>query len=108
MIVGMSATRLTARKDPKWVMRLYVMGNGLNSRTAIRNIQDVCRTHLDSWKLEIIDLLERPQLAEEQRIHAVPTLIRELPTPLRRLVGDFSLKDKVLLGLDIAPKGPGE
>jgi circadian clock protein KaiB len=84
------------------------MGDGLNSQTAIRNIEDVCRLHLDSWKLEVIDLLERPQLAQDARIHAVPTLIRAFPEPMQRLVGDFSLQDEVLLGLDIVAKGPGD
>jgi circadian clock protein KaiB len=87
-------------------LRLYVAGNTINSRRAIANLRDICREELDaSYEIVIIDVLERPQLAEDERILATPTLIRQLPPPLRRIIGDLSNRANVLIGLDLQQGG---
>lgn len=83
-------------------LRLYVAGNTLNSRRAISNLRDICQQELDeSYEIVIIDVLERPQLAEDEKILATPTLIKQLPPPLRRIIGDLSNRTNVLVGLDL-------
>ena len=83
-------------------LMLYVTGQTPNSQRAIANMRRVCEEELGGeYDLVIIDVLERPQLAEDERILATPTLIKELPLPLRRVIGDLSDTDKVLLGLDL-------
>ena len=87
---------------PHYVLRLYVTGHTPRSATAIRNMRDIVEHELAGrYELEVIDVLERPQLAEDERIVATPTLIKELPPPLRRIIGDLSDRELVLLGLDI-------
>jgi circadian clock protein KaiB len=90
------------------ILRLYVAGRSASSQRAIANLRRLCETDFEgvSYDLEVIDVLEHPQLAENEKILATPTLIRELPPPLRRLVGDLSDREKVLLGLDILPRAP--
>jgi circadian clock protein KaiB len=84
------------------ILRLYVMGHTPRSQLAIANIQRICEEELQSrYQLEIIDVLERPQLAEDEKILATPTLVKELPPPLRRIIGDLSDKELVLMGLDL-------
>ena len=86
----------------KYVLKLYVTGQTPNSQRAIANLQRLCEEQFaDQYELTIIDILEHPQLAEGERIMATPTLIRELPLPFRRLIGDFSQTDRVLMGLDL-------
>jgi len=88
----------------KYVLRLYVAGSTLNSRTAITNIEKICKENLDGrYILEVIDLYQQPQLAAGDQIVALPTLIKELPPPLRRIIGDLSDTEKVLVGLDLKP-----
>jgi len=88
-----------------FVLRLYVMGKTLRSEQAIANLRRICETDLEGkYEMEVIDILERPQLAEDDKILATPTLIKTLPTPLRRLIGDLSDHGKVLLGLDLQPR----
>jgi circadian clock protein KaiB len=71
---------------------------------ALANIQKICRDHLDgNYSIEVIDLLQHPSLAEDRQIFAVPTLVRQLPRPLRKLIGDLADSDKVLLALDLHP-----
>ena len=89
-------------------LRLYVAGNTINSRRAIANLRDICREELDaSYEIVIIDVLERPQLAEDEKILATPTLIKQLPPPLRRIIGDLSNRANVLIGLDLQQQGGG-
>jgi len=89
----------------KFVLRLYITGRTPRSERAIKNLKRVCDEDLgDQYKLEVIDVLEHPQLAEDERILATPTLIRTLPPPMRRVIGDLSDREKVLLGLDISPR----
>jgi circadian clock protein KaiB len=87
---------------PKYVLSLYVSGSTLKSTLAVENIKRICEQHLkDRYDLEVIDIYQQPNLAREQQIVAVPTLIKRLPFPLRRLVGDLSNLKKVLFGLDL-------
>lgn len=84
------------------VLKLFVTGQTPSSERAVANLQQICETELrGKYMIKVIDVLERPQLAEDEKIIATPTLIRELPPPLRRIIGDLSDKEKVLLGLDI-------
>lgn len=91
----------------QYILRLYVTGMTPRSRRAIQNLQDICEKELQNrYQMEVIDVLERPQLAEDERILATPLLIKSLPPPLRRLIGDLSDREKVLLGLDFrTPEG---
>jgi circadian clock protein KaiB len=86
----------------KYVLRLYINGSTLKSALAVKNIKQVCEQHLDGqYNLEIIDICKHVNLARDEQIVAVPTLIKRLPHPLRRLIGDLSDQNKVLLGLDL-------
>jgi circadian clock protein KaiB len=86
----------------KYVLRLYVSGSTLKSALAVENIKRICEQYLKNrYDLKVIDIYQQPNLAREEQIVAVPTLIKRLPPPLRRLVGDMSNQKKVLLGLDL-------
>lgn len=83
-------------------LRLYVTGRTGHSLRAIRNLEAICEARLKGhYEIEVIDVLENPQLAENEKVLATPTLIKELPLPIRKIVGDLSQKQKVLLGLDL-------
>lgn len=91
-------------KDGKYQLRLYVTGNSPQSSRAIGNIKALCETHLKGrYLLTIVDLYEHPERARENQILAAPTLIRELPLPVRRLIGDLSQTERVLVALDVQP-----
>ena len=86
-------------------LRLYVAGQTARSLAALANLQRICDEHLKGrYRLEVIDLLERPQLARGDQIFALPTLVRKLPEPIRKLVGDLSDTDRALVGLDLRPR----
>ena len=86
----------------KYVLRLYINGSALKSMLAVKNIKRVCEQYLNGrYKLEIIDICQQANLARDEQIVAVPTLIKRLPLPLRRLIGDLSDQNKVLFGLDL-------
>ena len=88
----------------KYILTLYVTGTSPRTKIAIENLNRICKQDLDGqYELEIVDVLENPQRAEDERILATPTLIKQLPPPLRRVIGDLSDKDKVLLGLEVRP-----
>ncbi len=88
----------------QYVLRLYVVGMTPNSVRAIENMKAICEEYLQGrYDLEIIDVYKQPSLAKGEQIVAVPTLVKSVPLPLRRLVGDLSQKERVLLGLDIVP-----
>ena len=88
----------------KYLLTLYVTGTSPRTQTAIDNLNRICSEELAGrYELEIVDVLEHPQRAEDERILATPTLIKELPPPLRRVIGDLSDKEKVLLGLEVRP-----
>jgi circadian clock protein KaiB len=85
-----------------FVLRLYVTGTSPRSKQAIANLQHICEEELEGrYQLQIVDVLEHPQLAEDEKILATPTLIKQLPLPLRRVIGDLSDKEKVLFGLEV-------
>ena len=91
----------------KYLLRLYITGNSIRSQRAIANLFKICREELcDKYRIEIIDVLEEPHKAEAEKIMVTPTLIKQLPPPLQRLIGDLSNKEKVLLGLDMILKEP--
>ncbi len=86
----------------KYVLRLYVTGLTPNSLRAIENIKNICNVHLEGrFELEVIDIYKRPDLAKEAQVLAAPTLVKQLPPPLRRFVGDLSNEEKILVGLDL-------
>ena len=90
-------------------LRLYVAGQTARSLAALANLQKICNEHLDGrYRIEVIDLLENPQLARGDQILALPTLVRKLPEPIRRLVGDLSDTERALVGLDLRPRSPGK
>jgi len=101
--------KASAQKDrTDYVLRLYVTGATPKSVQAISNIKSVCETHLKGrYELEVIDIYQKPQMAKKDQIVALPTLIKELPTPLRRIIGNLSDREKVLVGLDLIEKKPG-
>ena len=85
-----------------WELRLYVAGQTPRSLTALANLKKICDEHLaGKYHIEVIDLMKNPQLARGDQILAVPTLVRKLPVPLRKLIGDLSNTEKVLVGLDL-------
>jgi circadian clock protein KaiB len=87
-----------------WDLRLYVAGHTEKSLRAIKNLNRICTEHLEGrYSIEVIDLLERPQLAEGDQILAIPTLVRRLPEPIKKIIGDLSNEERVLIGLDIRP-----
>lgn len=91
-----------AQEIPDWTLRLYVAGQTQNSIVAFANLKKICNEHLEGrYRIEVIDLLQNPQLAKDHQIIAVPTLIRKLPTPVRKIIGNLSDTEKVLVGLDI-------
>lgn len=93
-----------SNKEDKWELRLYIAGNTPKSLAALANLKKYCEQHLcDKYTLEIIDLLKHPQLAAGDQILAVPTLVRKVPVPVRKIIGDLSNAEKVLVGLDLKP-----
>jgi circadian clock protein KaiB len=91
-------------EEKKWELRLYVAGKTEKSVKALTNLKKYCEEHLKGqYKIEVIDLLEKPQLAEGDQILAIPTLVRKVPEPIRKIIGDLSNEEKVLVGLNIKP-----
>ena len=87
-----------------YVLRLFVTGTSPRAEVAVANLRRICEQELQGrYELQVIDVLEQPQLAEDEKVLATPTLIKQLPPPLRRVIGDLSDKDKVLLGLEVRP-----
>ena len=91
-------------EEQTWELRLYVAGRTPKSVSAINNLNRYCEEHLQGkYKIEVIGLLLHPQLAEGDQIFAVPTLVRKVPVPIRKIIGDLSNEEKVLVGLNIVP-----
>jgi circadian clock protein KaiB len=89
-------------KSDKWILRLYVAGQTPNAVTAFTNLKLICEEQLKGkYHIEVIDLLKKPQLARDDQILAVPTLVRKLPLPVRNIIGDLSNTERVLVGLDL-------
>jgi len=97
----------TARSAPSpvedtYLLRLYVAGQTPKSTLAFRNLKQICEEHLHGrYEIEVVDLIENPQLAQGDQILAVPTLVRRLPEPIKKIIGDLSNTDRVLVGLDL-------
>jgi circadian clock protein KaiB len=90
--------------EEKWELRLYVAGKTTKSVAAINNLNRLCEEHLKGkYIIEVIDLLVQPQLAEGDQIFAIPTLVKKVPEPIRKIIGDLSNEEKVLVGLNIRP-----
>ena len=89
-------------QDQVWELRLYVAGQTPKSLTAFENLKKICEEHLaGQYHIEVIDLFEQPQLGRGDQILAIPTLVRKLPLPIRKLIGDLSNTERVLVGLDL-------
>ncbi len=94
--------QVTADVNGKWILKLYVAGQTPKSMAAFENLQNICRDYLHGQcEIQVIDLLKNPQLAEGDQILAIPTLVRKLPVPFRKIIGDLSNTERVLIGLDI-------
>lgn len=92
--------------DGHYNLRLYVAGQTPKSSAALSNLKSLCEEHLAGrYRIEVVDLLEHPQLAAGDQILAVPTLVRRLPPPLKRIIGNLSDTERVLVGLDLRPAG---
>lgn len=90
--------------EPTWELRLYIAGQTAKAVTALSNLKKLCAQHLAGrYRVEVIDLLENPALAAGDQILAVPTLVRKLPVPVRKIIGDLSNTERVLIGLDLRP-----
>jgi circadian clock protein KaiB len=99
-----TTTRLAGRAR-KFILRLYVAGTSPRSMRAIQNAREICDVHLEGrYDLEVVDIFQQPALAKDDQILAVPTLIKKLPAPLRRFIGDLSDRNVVLVGLDLKQK----
>lgn len=100
------ARRIRPFKPPVWELRLYVAGMTPTSIRAFENLKKLCEEHLHgAYRIQVVDLLERPTLARGDQIIAVPTLVRRLPTPVKKIIGDLSNTERVLVGLDLRPAG---
>jgi circadian clock protein KaiB len=100
----LSEDRMTipASAEPTYSLRLYVAGQTLKSTLALMNLKQICEEHLqERYEIEVIDLLENPQLARGDQILAIPTLVRRLPEPIKKIIGDLSNSERVLVGLDL-------
>ena len=89
----------------EWILRLYIAGQSARTAAALQNLQSICEEHLAGrYRIEVIDLLKHPQLARGDQIVAVPTLVRHLPPPMKKIIGDLSNEERVLVGLDLRPR----
>ena len=97
-----SASAQSRRKEKTYDLRLYVAGQTPKSRAALANLKKICEEHLaGQYHIEIIDLLKKPQLASDDQILAIPTLVRKLPSPIMKIIGDLSNTERVLVGLNV-------
>lgn len=107
---GKNGSKRTTRKkqagakERQWRLRLYVAGETQRSLTAYANLKKICEEHLaNRYSIEVIDLSKHPHLAQSDQIVALPTLVRKLPMPVRRIIGDLSNHDRVMVGMDLLP-----
>ncbi len=99
-----SVKKTGTKEAEKWILRLYVAGQTPKAITALTNLKKICVEKLDGqFSIEVIDLLANPQLGAEDQILALPTLVRKLPVPVRKIIGDLSNTERVLVGLDLLP-----
>jgi circadian clock protein KaiB len=98
-------TSTQAVSGEKWNLRLYTAGQSPKSLAALANLKRVCEEHLAGrYSIEVVDLMKNPRLAKDDQIVAIPTLVRKLPEPLRRIVGDLSDTERALVGLQLKPR----
>jgi circadian clock protein KaiB len=103
-VITNQEVNLETMNEEKWELRLYVAGKTTKSVAAIKNLNRLCEEHLKGkYIIEVIDLLVHPQLAEGDQIFAIPTLVKKVPEPIRKIIGDLSNEEKVLVGLNIRP-----
>jgi len=105
----MTKSEQAAHQHPleQWELKLYVAGQTAKSLLAFANLKRICEEHLEGqYDIEVIDLLKHPQLAKGDQILALPTLVRRLPEPVRKIIGDLSNADRVLVGLDLRARAP--
>ncbi len=99
-----SAARRASRRAVQWDLRLYVAGRTARSAIALQNLERICEKHLrGEYRIEVIDVLKNPALARGDQILALPTLVRKLPEPVKKIIGDLSHEERVLIGLDLRP-----
>jgi circadian clock protein KaiB len=99
-----SAVRSAPKGSKAWELRLYVAGQTPKCLAAFANLKRICEEHLaGEYRIEVIDLLKQPQLAQGDQILAIPTLVRKLPEPMKKIIGDLSNTERVLIGLDLRP-----
>jgi circadian clock protein KaiB len=92
------------KESEQWMLRLYVAGQTTKSVQAFANLKKICEEHLaGQYDIEVVDLLKNPQLAKGDQILAIPTLVRKLPTPIKKIIGNLSNTENVIVGLDIKP-----
>lgn len=97
---------LKKKETATYVLRLYVTGTTPRSLRAVASVKEICEDHLHGrYELEVVDLYQQPILAQGEQIIAAPTLIKKLPEPLRRIIGDMTNTEKILVGLDLKPRG---
>jgi circadian clock protein KaiB len=101
------ASKVTPTKGAvEWELRLYIAGHTARSAAALENLQRICEEHLKGkYRIEVIDLLKNPQLARGDQILAVPTLVRKVPEPMKKIIGNLSNEERVLVGLDLRQVG---
>jgi circadian clock protein KaiB len=106
MTTSKTSAKTKRAETPAYDLRLYVAGQTTRSIQAFANLKRICEEHLPGrYRIKVIDLLIQPQLAKGDQILAIPTLVRQLPHPVRKIIGDLSNTERVLVGLDIRPKG---
>ncbi len=99
------AAGIGGKKKKTWELRLYVAGQTAKSLTAFANLKKICEENLaGEYHIEVVDLVENPQLAKGDQIIALPTLVRQLPPPIRKIIGDLSNTERVLVGLELRPR----
>lgn len=102
---GANEAEETGTKEEKMILRLYVAGQTPKAVVAFSNLKKICEEHLaGNYDVQVIDLLENPRLADGDQILALPTLVRQLPLPMRTIIGDLSNTERVLIGLDLLPR----
>ena len=107
LIPSRFSSRLRARQHDKYVLRLYVAGTTPRSNRAVANIREICEHNLyGRYELQVIDIYQNPDLAVGEQIIAAPTLVKHLPMPLRRFIGDLSNTERILVGMDLTPSEP--
>jgi circadian clock protein KaiB len=101
-VAGKAAGKKRASASIKYILCLYIAGETPKSVSALANLKKICSEHLDgSYRIQVIDLLKNPRLARDHQILALPTLVRQLPSPIRKIIGDLSNTERVLVGLDV-------